>query len=177
MPIDQQRLLDLWRRVTLGLADAQEKIEASWLAGESRETKYIEPLVKLLNDDEEQVRYFALQALVLDLQQIDKRAADLCWRLLNEDPDIDVRSMAATCLGKILFNSWSLENFHKLVDQLKGPGQTPHVKGAIYDALFKVAGRPPSEWPRGQLGRREFEESDIDWAKVIWLEDLIRSEP
>jgi hypothetical protein len=169
--LDQETLEEQWRKIALGLASDQEKIDAAVLTGQRGDRKYVPRLLLLLGDPDGEVRYYALQTLVIDLKQFDKAVEERSWKALCEDQDEDVRSMAATCLGKIYFNSRSRSVFIRLLDQLKAPGQPDSAKGLIYSALFKVAGRPPSEWPGLLSPRKVFERSDIDWNKVAWLED------
>lgn len=171
IPAGEWALSELWRRIGLGIAEEQEKIEVASLSGKSKDSRYIPRLLQLLTDKDEQVRYYALQSLVFDLQQTDKVMEDHCWRLLREDPDEDVRAMAAAGLGKIYFASLLPEAFRQLLAELKNPYQSVSVKGSIYGTLFKVAARPPSEWPGLHGPRKVFEESDIDWEKLAWLED------
>jgi HEAT repeat protein len=164
----------LWRRIEAKEANEQERIDAAMESGRSRDSKRVPLLLGLLHDDEGQVRYYALQALVLDLQEVGEAMAEKCWQLLTADEDDDVRSMAATCLGKIHFATDRLEVARRLQIELKSPDQSDYVKGAIYATLFQVAGRPPSEWS-GLVGPpRAFEEHDIDWSKVAQLEDDVR---
>ena len=98
---------------------------------------------------------------------------DICWNLLREDSDEDVRAMAATCLGSIYLGARSVNAFRQLVRELKNPRQPPSVKDSLYTALFKVAGRPPLEWPGLQSPWKALKESYIDWDKVAWLEDQL----
>lgn len=168
-------LTELWRKIDLGIANEQDKIDVACSAGQAGDVVAIPRLMRLLSDDSAQVRYYALQALVLDLQKTDAEIERHCWRMLREDLDADVRGMAAACLGKIHFANSSYSAFQRLVAELKDPAQPPRAKSSIYGALYKVAGRPPSDWPGLQGPRKVFEESDIDWAKLAQFEDEIRA--
>ena len=161
----------LWNKIESYLAVVQERIDAAALSGESKDLRYVPKLLYLMDDEDSQVRYFALQSLVLDLQQTDSSMQDLCWSLLRFDSDEDVRRMAAACLGKIFFGTRSNQIFRRLLAELEDPGQPPAVKGAVHRALFQIAGRPPLEWPSLLGPRKVFEEADIDWEKIAWLED------
>jgi hypothetical protein len=173
MSLKFQSLEELWRRIDLGTAEEQEKIDGAVLAGESHDSAFVPRLLSLLTDQSGQARYYALQSLVLDLKQKDDEVRDLCWNLLGKDSDEDVRAMAATCLGSIYLGTRSANAFHQLVRELKDPHQPSSVKGSLYTALFKVAGRPPLEWPGLQSPWKTFKESGIDWDKVAWLEDQL----
>ena len=81
--------------------------------------------------------------------------------------------MAATCLGSIYLGTRSASAFRQFLRELKDPHQPSSVKDSLYTALFKVAGRPPLEWPGLQSPWKAFKESDIDWDKVAWLEDQL----
>ena len=140
-------LSERWLEIERGFAIAQEKIEAAVLTGECRDRRFTPHLLHLLEDKEDEVRYYALQSLVLDLQVTDDLMQERCWELLREDPDADVRRMAAACLGKIILVRKSLHAFMRLVDELRSSSQPRAAKGAIYAALFQAAGRPPLEWP------------------------------
>lgn len=162
---------DLWQRIDQGLADEQERVEAAVLSGKSKDPRHASRLQPLLDDEDDQVRYYALSALVLNLQQKDAAMGKRCWSLLQQDPDEDVRAMAATCLGSIYFGARSAHIFRQLLAELKSPEQPLRVKDSIYGTLFAIAGRPPVEWPSVQLPWKVFEESDIDWEKIAQLED------
>lgn len=171
-----------WRRVDLGVADEQERIDAAWKAGESKDASFTLRLIRLLEDESSQVRYYALQSLVLGLQQVGVEVQDLCWRLLREDPDSEVRGMAAACLGKIFLGSMSLTVFKRLVAELRSANQPGGAKSSIYEALFQVAGRPPLEWPTVKDvlagSRNTLAASHIDWEMVAWLEaEIERADP
>jgi HEAT repeat protein len=164
---------ELWQKVERGTADAHEKAEAAWIAGEEKDRGRIPQLFKLIGDEDSEVRYYALQSLVLDLQQTDSELENVCWKLLSEDPDDSVRSMAATCLGKVHFASLHREAFRRMLSELKDPKQPGRAKAAMYSALFKIAARQPHEWPGLSGPRKAFKDSDIDWEKVAQLEDEV----
>lgn len=173
-PSDQAKLQELWKVVDAGDSSPQDRIDALALSGRLRERKSIQRVRELTRDDDEEVRSFALQTLVLDLDDKTDESAELCWRLLENDLDEDVQATAATCLGGIFFGTNRVDIFKRLAERLRTDTPTSYVKGAIYGALFRLAGRPPSEWP-GLIGpRRVFEESDIDWGRVAELEDAVR---
>lgn len=162
---------DLWQQIDKGLAGEQEKVDAAVLSGKSKDHRYVSHLQSLLNDEDGQVRYYALQGLVLGLQQKGDAMGERCWELLRQDPDEDVRGMAAACLGSIYFGTRSYRVFQNLLKELGHPEQSLRAKGTIYDVLFKIAGRPPAEWPSLQIPWKSFEEADIDWGAVARLED------
>jgi hypothetical protein len=166
---------DLWQMIDQGLAGDQEKVDAAALAGKSRDPRHAPRLHRLLDDEDEQVRYYALSSLVLNLQQKDAAMEKRCWKLLQQDPDEDVRGMAAACLGSIYFGTLSARIFRQFLEELKSPEQPLRVKDTIYSTLFQIAGRPPLEWPGAQLPWKVFEESDIDWEKIAQLEDQMEN--
>lgn len=173
---DSENDLDLlWRKVHQGIATKQDCVDAAALAGRSGDPAFVPYLQKLIKDADAQVRYYALQSLVIDLQQRDPQMQEHCMYLLRKDPDEQVRSMAATCLGKIFFGTLHSRIFRQLLAELKSPDQPQLAKHSLYVALFQVAGRPPLEWP-GLLGApRVFGEKDIDWEKVAWLQDQMEN--
>jgi HEAT repeat protein len=102
----------LWRRVDQGTATPQDRVDAAALAGRSKDQRYVPRLLKLLQEDDAQTRHYALQSLVLDLQQTDQGMQDQRMNLLRRDPDEQVRSMAATCLGNIFVGTRQPWIFH-----------------------------------------------------------------
>lgn len=173
-PDKTKELAAHWRRVQLGQASEQERIDAAFLTADQQARAFVPELKALLADESENVRYFALQALVLELKERTSEVAETCWCLLEADPDEDVRHMAAAGLGSIYFGQKRRDVFQRFAGQLRDEMQTGHVKGAIYNALHELAGLPPSEWPLTNFPRRVFEESDIDWGKVAALEDAMQ---
>jgi hypothetical protein len=169
-----ENLTGLWRKNELGEATAQEKIDAACLAGELHDVDSIPRICSLLQDEEALVRYFAIQTLVLDLKEKSDSMAERCWQLLRNDPDEDVRGMAATCLGSIHFGTNSRTVFDQFHQLLKNPDECAFVKRAVYRELFSLVGRHPLEWPRIFGPRKPFEESDIDWEKVAEIEAEVK---
>lgn len=161
-----------WRDVGLGRASDQEKIDLACETAEAAATAFIPQLRELLRDADSEVRYYALQALVLDLKQKGSDMAGICWGFLEEDPDEDVRSMATACLGSIYFGSGDRRAFERLVSVMKDPRQSEYVQRRAYSALFSVAGRHPNEWPGLGVSWRE-PDVPIEWAKVAELEDSL----
>lgn len=176
----RDRISRLLHRMVAGEATEQERIDLAADIGELGDVGLLPTLFKLLEDPEGQVRYYALQAAVLDLDQKDETMAERCWQLLASDPDEDVRRMAAACLGATYAGERNPVVFARLLEILKQAREVAFVKGSVYNALFAIAGCPPLEWPGVQAARagrrRTFEETDIDWQMVAVLEDRIRAE-
>lgn len=175
MDSTESDLATAWRAVSLGQASEQQRIELAIRTGRSKASAFVPQLRKLLRDEDPEVRFYALQALVLNLKQKDSQMAEVCWRFLEEDPDEDVRSMAIDCLGSIHFGSGDRRAFERLVRVMKDPTQSEYVQQSAYSALFKLAGRPPTEWPGFGVSWRELDKLQIDWAKVAELEDSLDS--
>ncbi|MDP9121309.1 MAG: hypothetical protein M3O15_08065 [Acidobacteriota bacterium] len=97
-----QPLDDLWRRIDMGLAGEQERIDAAFSSGTSDDTAYVPKLLGLLEDESGLVRHYALQSLVLDLQQKDDAMRARCWRILREDPSEEADD-GGHVLGKHVF--------------------------------------------------------------------------
>lgn len=173
--VSQRWLRDLIARVNSGSASDQEKVNAAAFIGKHRAHEGATLLWRLVEDPDEQVRYFALQSLVLDLGQKGARETALCWRLLEEDSARDVRGMAAACLGGIFHGSRSRMVFERLVKILKDEATPPRVAGSIYEALFRVAGRPVTEWPVNVQRERLLSDGGVDWRKVAELQDVVMS--
>lgn len=166
---NENDLRRMWEQVALGDASDQQKIDAAWETGRARANRYRKAVEQLLDDPEEQVRYYALQCLVLDLGQADDTMKARCWQFLRLDPDEDVRAMAASCLGSLYQGSRSVEAFNSLEIELHSQAQSPYVKGAIFRSLFAIAGRPAVEWPGVLDSVRTFSGSEGEWDMVATL--------
>lgn len=169
MAANSKDLERLWEQIALGTASEQQKIDAAWETGRAHANHYRRAVEKLLDDPEGQVRYYALQCLVLDLGQADDEIHTRCWRFLRMDPDEDVRAMASTCLGSLFQGSRSAEAFNSLEAELHSPAQSTYVKGAIFRTLFGIVGRPATEWPGVLDQARTFSGSEVEWSKVAAL--------
>jgi hypothetical protein len=169
MAANENDLEGMWGQIALGKASEQQKIDAAWETGRARASRYRGAVEKLLEDPEGQVRYYALQCLILDLQQTDNDIQARCWQLLRTDPDEDVRAMASACLGGIFQGSRSTEAFSLLEAELRSPAHSEYVKGAIFTSLFGVVGRPAAEWPGLLDSARTFSGSEVEWARVASL--------
>jgi hypothetical protein len=171
VPVGEGALGELCRRIDLGVAEEQEKIEAARLFAKSKDPRNVHYLLDLLDDEAGQVRYYALQSLILDLQQTDDDMRERCWRFLRDDDDEDVRAMAATCLGHIFRGSRSVEAFSLLEAELCCSEESSYVKAAIFRALYDIVGRPAAEWPGLLDSVRTFSGSEAEWASVASLRD------
>jgi HEAT repeat protein len=170
---DKQHLKSLWQNVALGRASADQKIDAACLGAELGDSESVPNIVELLSDGDGDVRYFALQSLVLDLKQKTEEMARRCFLILQEDSEEEVRGMAAACIGSIYFSSKNGEVFKRLKGIVRDLSEPGFVREAAYQAMFSVVGKPPSEWPWLDGPRKVFEESDIDWSLVAQMEDEI----
>ncbi len=171
---EREKLEELWKLVDSGRSSSQDRIDAVTLAGRLGDRAAVPRVWRLTADEDEEVRYYALQTLVLDLRAKTGETADLCWRLLERDRDEDVQSMAAACLGSIFLGTNRVDVFQRLAEKLRSRSVSGFVKSSIYGALFSLAGRPPAEWPNLMGPRRVFDETHIDRQKVAELEDEVR---
>jgi hypothetical protein len=147
---------ELRRRVTTGKASEQEKID--FLFAWKRQDGEVPPslLEQLATDGSWEVRYYALQTMVLDLGITDQTAADLCWAALENDPDESVKGMAAACLGSIFFNSYREDVARRLKRAFDRPSYDAGIQWSIYGSLLGLVGRPPQGWrvPREEVLHR-----------------------
>lgn len=168
-----QELLTLRNRVLRGEADDLERARFASRAGALDHRPSVGLLHDLLEDEDEIVRHNALTSLVLRLSQRTPQMAQVCWRLLREDPDDDVRRLALSCLGSISWDSGDLETFEWVRKGLEERRFEPHMLETAYSVLFEIAGRPPDEWPfRMEEDFMPYEE--IDWEKVAEMEAEVR---
>jgi hypothetical protein len=135
-------------------ASEQEKVDALFALQVLPRAEIPRELIQnLATDPAAEVRYYTLHTLILDLEYKDNISAELCWRVLQNDPDEDVRGMAAACLGSIYFGSRRRDLFERLRAQFEESVNYPGVKWAIFDAMRALVGLPPETWkiPREML--------------------------
>lgn len=172
---DTTELLRLRNRLLAGTADDWERARFAALAGELGHTPSVPLLRSLADDPEEIVRYSAICSLVLRLGQRGPEIVKLCWRLYEMD-DHYVGGMALACLSSIHFASFDLAFFDR-VQQILRSSETPkEVLATAYEALFQVAGLPPSEWPDRMASREPMKREDVDWMKVARLRAKVEAE-
>lgn len=104
----------LWARTGAGTATLDEKVRAIVTAGKLGLREYVPRVLDLLADPDGEVRSYALQTLVLDLNQRSEAMSRLCWKLASSDESWEARQMAISCLGSMLFNSRSRSAFNRL---------------------------------------------------------------
>lgn len=173
--ITTRELLDLRNQVLAGTADDTVRARFAAFAGRLEHVPSASMLRSLLEDDDEIVRYNALNSLVLNLGQRSPEMAATCRRLVDEDPDEDVRRLALACLGSIYFGSHDIELFAWIRRRLAEERFELDLVGTAYQVLFEIPGRHAREWP-DRLGRRDLLTYDeIDWDVVAELEEEVRT--
>lgn len=169
-------LLELRNRVVVGTATPDERADFADLVSRLAHQPSVGLLRDLLEDEDEIVRYEALNALVLRMGQRDAEMERICRRLLREDPDGDVRRLALACLGSIYFDSSDVEFFEWIRESLRQKRFEPNLLATAYQVLFQIAGRPASEWP-DRMGKRTFMSyEELDWNQVAKLESEVMEE-
>jgi hypothetical protein len=171
MKLDDDDYGVIWTKIIRGGAPPQETLDAMASAVSRDDRSKVPHIWSLLSSDNELVRFYVLQHLVLDFKE--KREAMLkdCWQVLESDPSEDVRGMAAACIGSILFGSCDRHAFEHLLQFLKSPSESPYVQGSVYDTLFQIAGLPPKEWPSHRRERQgTFDPTEVDWRRVAELQ-------
>jgi vesicle coat complex subunit len=169
----QEELKILERKVTLGQATDQEKVDFAALAGRLASSVHVPLLLRLLGDEDSEVRYYALQSLVLDRLQADGEMLDRCWQILERDEDEYVRRMAASGIGSILAGSNDLAAFDRLKKMMQAT-DSEWLRESLYSAMQRLAGAPAREWAAALAGDWTTP-SPVDWADVARVEDRIRA--
>ncbi len=162
----------LERKLMLGQATSQEKVDFAALAGRLGSVVHVPLLWKLLQDEDSEVRYYSLQSLVLDLHERDGAMLDRCWQILESDEDEDVQRMAAIGIGSILYGSNDLGAFDRLKRMMQAV-ESKWLQEGLYTTMLKLTGAPPSEW--ANLDGDWSASPTIDWADVARVEDRIRA--
>ena len=162
------RLKRLWKKVETTTASVQEKIDAACLAGKLDDVPSIPAVYQLLDDEDENVRYFALESLVLSLGLKGRSAVSRCWSILADDPSDDLRALAASCIGSSYYGTGLPDVFNRLKCVAADESLSGRVRFSAYSALFQVAGCPPLQWPG--VSALRFDSSEIDWERITQLE-------
>ncbi len=145
METNVEELKRIAREINKGTATADDKVAFAAAAGAMVAREWLPTVRGLLLDPEPEVRKYAFQAVVLDFDIKDGEMLGLCRQRLLEDEDEDVRSMAATCLGSIGWNSRNSQLFGLLEQKLEDEAEEPWVRGSVYNALLSVMGVPPQD--------------------------------
>lgn len=128
-------------------ASEEEKLALVWAAREAPSPPGLRPLLEnLAVDESEEVRKYALQTLVLDLNCKDAQAAQLCWNALEVDPELEVRSMGAACIGNIYFASRRTDLVRRLRGHFDRAAHFPALQWTLLDSMRLIAGQPPIRW-------------------------------
>ena len=166
-------LADTWLAIAQRAGLAQQKLAAIRLTAEAGDVSFRPHLTMLLDDASPEVRARALKALVLELGLSDADIENRCWQLLVNDLDEDVRSRAALSLGRIFSIRPSLVGFDRLRRRLEPEGEQARMpKLAILDALFRIAGMPPLEWP-GSRPRDHVLDTNIPASRLDELRERV----
>lgn len=170
-----QDLAAAWSCAKRIAASQEEKLDALWRTADGAASAFSSDVRLFVFDPDPEVRWVALQTLVLDLDQKGEREISLCReRLINDDDDL-VRSTAAGCLGSALFGSRDKEVFHLLRERLeRDPSWI--VRSAAYNAIMSLDGRGPDEWFALPSGRY-FHDEDVDWEKIATIEAKLDEQP
>ena len=164
------RLGQLLSKIETGSADSQEKIDATYLLVQLDGAKAFKIVRNLVEDVDGNVRYFALQVLVMDMDIVNKEAENLCWKLLAADPDEGVRGIAAACLGKILYSSGNANAFARLKVLLENSDESNYVKKSIVDTMIELTGKLPPDWLGPMRQRPDFSRFEVDWNMIDNME-------
>lgn len=150
--------------VRSGLASGQEKVDFAIAVGESYANAWLPEVLVLLRDEDPEVRKYSLSAAVLDLDIVDADILEFCRDRLVNDEEESVRSMAAACFGKIVWNRRSREHFRFLKSRLDDPQESNLVRGSVFNALHYLMGVSPGlDWP----GEPRFSRAVFDPAKHV----------
>lgn len=122
-----------------------------------------EPIANLLEHDDPDVRAEAVRILIRRWKDIHARPT--ACKLLEGDPDEEVREAAAYAIAATS-NAESREtDTLALLSRVKDPAESPRVRAAAYDGLLIIYRRP--NFP---TKRRAFNpDTDIDWEWVNTL--------
>lgn len=154
-----------------GFASPQEKVSFVAGVGEMELRKWVSLIYKLLLDEDPEVRKYSLQTIVIDLDVCSKEMLEFCQERLLQDEEPAVRSMAASCLGKIGWQKKDPQLFRFLKARLDDESESNWVRGSAYDALMRVMGVRDGWW-RSQDGfRATFDpQKHIDQARLAGME-------
>jgi hypothetical protein len=123
-----------------------------------------EPQVsRFLTSSHSELRQAALRVLVF-WWGLGERYLDACRDMLLNDPDADVRTTAASCLGAIRDSSKDQKDLRLLASIVRDRQTDSYLREAAYEALLSIIGIPPDQRPSAAQDL-DFER-DIDWDLV-----------
>lgn len=134
--------------------------------GKAAYTPAIPLLEDLLDDPDEGVRRYALQALVLDFHL--PRHCETAWRMLEEETESEVRSMAAACLGFCYTATRDLPVLQWMADIVADDEDDESVRVLACDAIFDILGYPYLHPKRPGIGRADFRAA-VDWELIAQI--------
>jgi hypothetical protein len=117
------------------------------------------------------LRYIALTVLTLDWGCQEHRAT--CERLVTEDPDATVRSMALAGLGSLSAATQDPRVLQLLLDIIQRKSGDAGLRDTAYAELLSVMGRPPREWYRPPSRPLDWDK-DVDWNRIREAEEIVR---
>ena len=129
------------------------------------------PLVeRFLTHKNPYLREHALSALILDWGLKDHRIT--CIQMMQEDPDEDVRRMAATCLGSLDRATHNPETLQLLINVFQNEAEEKYVREMAYLSILDVIAIP---WKDRPSAAREWNwATEIDWKLLQALSQKLR---
>lgn len=108
-----------------------------------------------------ELRYIALNVLVLHWGLMDHRPTSL--RMATEDPDEDVRRLAAACVGSLFRGSRSPDALRVLLGIIAEKHENAFIHDSAYSAILEILGVPVEKLPSADKLNWP---ADIDWSKL-----------
>jgi hypothetical protein len=165
-----------WESIYPSSGPGLEELDRVHEIVKSRNESAIPELLQSLRSDNPEVRWAALFGLVYDFHKRDPEMAEICYALTVEDPEPTVALLAGSSIGSIYGGSRSRPVFSRLVSLLKSGSLSQSAAEGVYSSLFFLLGVHPNDWPGYDKVRKEYVPVEIDWAKVLWLEDQLDEE-
>jgi len=152
-------------RDTLGKpwSDPNDILEELGRLGANPRPDLYEPVADLLGHADPDVREEALRCVAVRWK--DPRARTAALHVIRNDPEEAVRAIAAYALAATTVGPADKEVLGELLAHVRDSAESPHVRGAAYEALLIIHKRPA--FP--PLNRTFNPEVDIDWR---WLGQL-----
>jgi hypothetical protein len=142
--------------------------------GEAGLVEAAEDVARFVRDRDPNLRYIALNVLTFHWDMPMYRRE--CEQLLFEDPDEQVRGMAAAGLGFVLRESKDCTATSMLLQKLRDKNETGLVRHSAYDAVVDVWLSPHDSRRDASKAKALYEESSAETARVIAVsEELDRA--
>ncbi len=168
--IDKSELKNLLKKLKTKKIPEQDIAHLISLFGNNMFLEAKDEVEKYLYSENGIVRYNVLSALILDWGYT--QYYTVVKKILLNDPDEDVRGMAASCIGSIKRGTWDIDALGILLMVFKNENETWLVRDLSYHSILDVVGIPREKQPKAS--RILDYKKDVDWDLIHKIEKRVK---